>query len=320
MKRILLIICSIATVTGYAQQPQKVNTFHVVDFNTKEPIPYTSIKILKAKLAITTEADGVFNIPGDLAAMRDTIVLSAQTYVPFKIPLSRLASTDIIKLIKIEGKDQQAQIKLSTKLTLNDYPDDDIGLYAGVATDNAPFNYLQIAQHFVTNTPNNRLVSVTINKPSDWLLTKFRIKIYDTNLETGGPGADLCDQVIDIDNEDEVNARLNRQGSYRKYVESKLITVDLREYNVIIRNKSFFVAVEWLRDFFNATKTPVYNKVTNKVDTAIVFRPYIGISPIKGKKLNIWVMQLDGKWKTYDHFFPFGTDLAIKATVGYQGK
>jgi|GEM_PF-883644 hypothetical protein len=317
MKRILLIICCIVSAPGYAQQPQKVNAFHVVDSGTGKPVPYTTIIILRAKLAIATEDNGVFHIPGNLAVMRDTIALNAQTYAPLKLPLNKLATMDTIRLNKIAVKTQEAGSKFSKKLILNDHLAGDVGLYAGVATEDAPFNYLQIAQCFVTNTSNNRLVSVTINKTRDWMLTKFRVRIYDIDAATGGPGADLCDRIIDIDNEDDVNDYLNRTGRYNTFDESKSAIIDLRKYNIIIPNRKFYVAVEWLRDFFNATKVPVYNKVTNKVDTAIVFRPYIGISPVKGNQLNIWVMELDGKWKTYNHFYPLGTDLAIKSTVEY---
>lgn len=318
MKRLLLIICCIISAAGYAQKPpQKVNTFHVVDSSTGKPVPYTSISILKAKLAITTEADGVFNIPGDLGAMQDTITLNAQTYIQLKLALSKLATVDTIRLTKIAGIHPEAKNKFSAKMILNDYLADDIGLYAGVATDDASFNYLQIAQRFAGSTTNNRLASITINKTSDWMLTKFRIRIYDIDPANGGPGADLFGGIIDIDNQDYVNDFLNRRSDYTSFVESKKTTVDLNRYNIIIPHKSFFVAVEWLRDFFNASKAPFYNKFTQKVDTAIVFRPYIGISPVKGDKLNIWVMELNGKWKIYDHFYPLGTDLAIKATVEY---
>ncbi|WP_214072323.1 hypothetical protein [Mucilaginibacter sp. dw_454] len=317
MKRILLLIFCIVSTVSYAQQAPKINTFHVVDFNTKKPIGYATINILKAKLAIATESDGVFIIPGNLAAMRDTIILNAQTYIPLKLPISTLATMDTIRLYRMIPKNQGIQTKFSAKRTLNDYLADDIGLYAGVATDDAPFNYLQIAQHFVTDAATSKLASITINKPSDWLLTKFRVRIYDTDPATGGPGADLYDRIIDIDNEEYVNDYLNRRSSYASYVESKSTIIDFRKDNIIIPSKGFFVAVEWLRDFFNASKAPVYNKVTSKVDTAIVYRPFIGISPVKGNQLNIWVMQLDRTWKTYDHFYPFGTDLAIKATVEY---
>jgi len=314
MKRILLIICCIISAAGYAQ---KVNTFHVVDSSTGKPVPYTSISILKAKLAITTEADGVFNIPGKLGALRDTITLNAQTYAPLKLALSKLATVDTIRLTKVIGKHSEVKNKFSAKLILNNYLADDIGLYAGVATDDASFNYLQIAQRFAASTTNNRLASITINKTSDWMLTKFRIRIYDIDPANGGPGADLFGGIIDVDNQDYVNDFLNRRSDYTSYVESKKTTIDLNRYNIIIPHKNFFVAVEWLRDFFNASKAPVYNKFTKKIDTAIVFRPYVGISPVKGDKLNIWVMELNGKWKTYDHFYPLGTDLAIKATVEY---
>src|ERR1700712_2755215 len=106
MKRILLLIFCIVSTVSYAQQAPKINTFHVVDVSTKKPIGYATINILKAKLAIATESDGVFIIPGNLAAMRDTIILNAQTYIPLKLPLSTLATMDTIRLYRMTKKNQ----------------------------------------------------------------------------------------------------------------------------------------------------------------------------------------------------------------------
>ncbi len=313
MKKLLYIICCILSAKCCAQQ--KVNTLLVVDAATGSAIPYVSVSIPKAKLAINTEADGVFSIPGNLAAMRDTIAFYAQNYISLKLPLHQLATMSDIKLAKAKFKPLKKSNYSATQV-LNDYIADDVGLYAGVAADDAPFNYLQIAQQFVTDNQVGRLTSITISKTSDPLPTKFRIRIYDTDPVTGGPGADLCDQILDQDNKDYVNALLSRSFD-KPYLPKKELSLDLKNYNIIIPNKQFFVAVEWLRDVSNAVNVPVYNKVTNKVDTAIVFRPYLGISDVTGPKLNIWVMQLDHTWKTYDHFMPFGTDMAIKATVEY---
>ncbi len=313
MKRILYIVCYLFSIGSYAQQ--KTNTLRIVDGATGDAIPYAAVSIPKAQLAINTEADGLFSIPGNLAAMRDTIAFYVQNYIPLKLPLNQLITMKDIKLTRTNFKRLKAS-GYSAKQVLNDYVPDDVGLYAGVAAEDAPFNYLQIAQQFATGASNSKLSKIKITKVKDWLRTKFRIRIYDIDPMTGGPGADLCDQVIDISNEKTLEGFVDKTLN-APYVPDEEVALDLNKYKIVIPNKQFFVAVEWLRDFLNAVKAPVYNKATNKVDTAIVFRPYLGISDVTGPKLNIWVMQLNHTWKTYDHFMPFGTDLAIKATVEY---
>jgi len=54
-----------------------------------------------------------------------------------------------------------------------------------------------------------------------------------------------------------------------------------------------------------------------KMVSFVNFRPAIGISPEKGKKLNMWALNLNHMWKPYTSYSPDFTDLAIKAVVDY---
>ena len=66
MKRLLAIIIGcFFCCCSYAQE--KLNKFFIVDSDKKTAVPSATITIVRAKLSITTEADGIFIIPGDLS-------------------------------------------------------------------------------------------------------------------------------------------------------------------------------------------------------------------------------------------------------------
>jgi hypothetical protein len=131
-------------------------------------------------------------------------------------------------------------------------------------------------------------------------VTKFRIRVYDIDPVTNGPGRDLCTEVIEES----------------KSVGSQ-VTKNLKKYNIIIPNKVFFIAIEWLRDYYNGGYSISYKFDENKPTKQVNYRPAIGISPITGKKLNIWALNFKREWQPFTYFMPFGTDLAIKASIEY---
>jgi hypothetical protein len=315
MKKLLPFLCCLFTICVHAQQ--KLNTFHVVDNKTQKPIPATSITIVRAKLSITTEKDGIFVIPGNLEKMRDSVILYAQNYELFKITLAQLNGMDTIRLSKITNNLVTARLNYKDDTLLNNYNRSEIAYYAGLNTETAQFDYLQLAQRFNVQKPGIRLKSVVVNKLSFNVVysitdpdsqydstelehTTYRVHIYDVNTLTGGPGKDLSDKIIEV-----------------KILDSKQSNFNLKKYNIIIPNKTFFVAIEWLRDYYNLGYVMVHDKKLKRNVQQLNYRPTIGISPITGKKLNIWGLDYKHNWKPYTYFMPFGTDLAIKAGIEY---
>jgi hypothetical protein len=309
MKRLLHLISCFICFNCHAQE--KINTFHIVDNEGKTAVPSATITILKAKLSITTEADGIFIIPGDLSVMRDTVIVNAQNYQQLKIALNKLHGMDTLKLSKLENQPIMAIAILNQDTLLNNYKRKEIGYYAGISTKTAAFNYLQLAQQFDITKSGIKLTKVVVNRLAfngfttssgyvDVEPTKFRIRIYDIDPVTNGPGRDLCNKIIEVNNTD-----------------SKQLGISLKKYNITIPNTTFFVAIEWMRDFTNIGYSMLYNEKHGKDEKHINYRPAIGISPIKGKKLNIWGLNFEHEWKLYTYFSPDWTDLAVKAVVEY---
>lgn len=312
MKRMMIFLFCILASTVHGQE--KVHTFHIADSATKVAIPSVSVAIAKAKLAITTEKDGVFSIPGDLERMRDTLILSVQNYTTLKVPLYELSGIDTIYLKKVSINVVLSRFNFRRDSILNDFDRKSIAHYAGLHTETRLFEYLQLAQQFDIPRPGALLKEVVINRLAfivDYFdkvqrefvgveSTTFRVRIYDIDTLTGGPGRDLCNHLVEIKDKD------NRQ-----------FRVSLGQHNIILPHKTFFVAIEWLRDFRNMGYAMVYDEKLRRDVQQINYRPAIGISPGKGAKLNIWGLNMKREWEPYTYFSPDYTDLAIKATVAY---
>ena len=312
MKTLLTFIICLYALVANAQE--KNNTFHVVDSLSGKAVPSVSVTIIRAKLAITTENDGIFIIPGDLAKMRDTIIIYAQSYHELRIPIHKLSTMDTIRFPKFTSSTIAEKVNYKKESLLNDYNSKDVVHYAGLNTETANFDYLQIAQKFETPQAGIKLKDITLNRlgfgvfDSDRTFmgvehidpVTFRIRIYDINPVTGGPGKDLYNEII----EKKINA-------------GKQINIDLKKLNIIIPHKTFFIAIEWMRDYFNMGYSVIYDFKTNKEKRTINYRPAIGIAAVTSDKLNIWVLNFKYEWKPFTYFMPFGTDLAIKATVEY---
>ncbi|TCD01175.1 peptidase associated/transthyretin-like domain-containing protein [Pedobacter psychroterrae] len=306
MKRMIIFLFCI--LASYAHAQEKVNTFHVIDIATNLAVPSVSVVIVRAKLAITTEKDGIFSIPGNLGKMKDTLILSAQNYTTLKLPLYKLDVIDTLYLMKVSVDSVSALSNLPQDSLLNDFNRKDIVNYAGIHTETSLFEYLQLAQRFDVKQSGIQLKGVVVNRlafsvdfnSAGLEVTTFRVRIYDIDTVTGKPGMDLCRQLIEIKDKD------NRQ-----------FKINLSQYNIILPHKTFFVAIEWLRDFRNMGYATVYDEKLSRNVQHINYRPAIGISPVKGPKLNIWGLNMKREWKPYTYFLPDFTDLAIKATIAY---
>ncbi|MFD2147187.1 hypothetical protein [Mucilaginibacter antarcticus] len=238
-----LLTCFFILTALLVNAQQKTNTFYIVDSTTRKPMPAVTIAIVRAALSITTENDGVFAIPGDLSKMRDTVIIYTQNYNVVKMALASLNGLDTIKLVKQATAGQLTKLSFKNDTLINDYNRFDVGNFAGMHTGNGEFKYLQIAQRFDVQRAGTLLKSIAIERLAFYLNkskligpnskngqyeyselehTTFRLRIYDVNPVTGGPGKDICDKVIEIKSRDD-----------------KKLASNLMKYNIRIPNKTF---------------------------------------------------------------------------------
>ncbi|RZK81294.1 MAG: hypothetical protein EOO92_05035 [Pedobacter sp.] len=313
-KLILFVLPALFTgLSTLAQTPatkEKLNKFIVTDSITRKPVASSLVAIVRAKLAITTEKDGIFIIPGDLKKLNDTVIISSQGYLPYKILLQHLDGMDTLRLSNIPVESISVNFDDKETQVLNPFKRKEVTHYAGLHTENTTFDYLQLAQQFYLPKSGARLKRIQITRLFfllDWTLqydymatehTTFRVRVYDADTLKGGPGKELCNQIIEIKSMDEQH-----------------INHSLEKYNIIIPNKSFFVAVEWMRDFNNQGYEMVFDPKTMSYKRMVNFKPAIGMSPHKGEKQNIWGLNTKRQWQPYTNFSPDFTDLAISAVV-----
>lgn len=314
MKRLLILIFCLFTLQVIAQE--KLHTFYVVDDSTKQAIPFVSVTIVRAQLSITTEKDGIFSIPGNLAEMRDTVIFMAPFYETTRFLLKELSSMNLVGLKRIAPIAKSASEKFKNDTLLNDFDKNNISYFAGLHVEKPESRFLQLAQLFEAPKAGSVLNHIYVRRLVFYLssgdfidsgyyysqleYTRFRLRFYDIDATTGGPGKEICNQLIEVNSSDQ-----------------SLLSTDLRKYNITIPHKKFFVAIEWLRDYYNYGKVSSYSFDEQKTKDYDYYKPSIGISPKTGKKINIWKLDFAQHWKPYTEYAPFGTDLAIKVKLSY---
>lgn len=304
MKFFVAILLCVFTLSCFGQD--KSNVFHLVDAVSKKAIPYVSVSLVRSKQAMNTEQDGILTIPGDISRNPDTVIFSAQNYLTVKTQLYKLNGRDTLSLRPVVF---QNSVNIPASITgkdsvLNDFNWHDVAYFAGLHTPTARFEYLQLAQLLKAPAPNTSLKKIFVCRLGRVLnydeqsniagleTARFRLRIYDADKTTGLPGRDLCNEIIEVKN----------------YTDAD-VSVDLNKYKITIPNEKFFVAIEWLRIYDNA----VY--AMRRDERNLAYKPTIGISPKAGGQLNIFGLTYAHKWEPFTYFSPFGTDLAIKATV-----
>ncbi len=314
----ILVIC-ICTLSFSASAQIKNLRGIVINHQTKRSVPYASVILLKADLAINTETDGTFNINVPDDPCTDTLVIKHFHYDTLKIPVLSFKNGSVIELNEQQPSlaNEPVVKQDNTKLILNKFNKKATRFYIGLNKYNYRFNHEQIAQKLNVPVANAKLLSIVIQRMRDVSKvvrdydphTKFLIHIYDVNAQSGSPGKELSSQCILVQNKS-----------------SEIIDIDLSKYNVVIPGKQFFVAIEWLRIDFNelvnfAVNDPgggfVFKENQENYKGYIRYHPIIGMSGTKGNELNTWALNFQGQWAPYTYFSPDLTDFAISAEVAY---
>ncbi|MEJ7559949.1 MAG: hypothetical protein WKF66_16675 [Pedobacter sp.] len=309
MYRILISLIIVFACDVQAQE--KLNTFHVVDSISKKPIRSASVTLMRAKLSMSTESDGIFIIPGNLKLLNDSVIIYSQGYGVFRTLLNRMDGMDSIKLAKQQFKLDTTDLTGKQESILNPFKVKDVVRFTGINTATTPFEYLQLAQQFYLIKPGAQLTKVRIRRLAfsniDYSNTlsykgidyaKFRLRFYAADSLQPGPGREICTEIVEVSDRD------NQQ-----------ISVDVEKYHIMVPGKSFFIAVEWIKDFVNQGFSNVFDRKTYSVKQSVNFRPAIGILDKRGNQLNIWSLNLKRQWKPFTYYAPYFTDLALTAIV-----
>jgi hypothetical protein len=265
----------------------------VLNKTTKDKVPFASLSLIKAKVSVNTNENGVFKFSNYTSIPKDTLVVTCMGYSPISIPLTNVEKSSL----KIELTEMTHHLKevvvfnnnFKNKTTLNDFDQFNGPYWGGGGYTN------QIAQHFIAPSPNAMLKNIKIARQSIPILlplrTIFRLRFYAVDSATNAPTYDLTDKVIEVKSK------------------SKIVKFDLEKYNIYLPNKDFFVAIEWLRIPYNL------NIRKHKEKTEKYYTPSIGFYENSAQYMDIWVLGLNNVW--HKHPSNFSSNLAIAVSIKY---
>ncbi|GAA4315302.1 hypothetical protein GCM10023149_11850 [Mucilaginibacter gynuensis] len=305
---------------------QRTYVGSVVDKNTKEPLAYVTITLIKENIVTGTDTTGAFRLISRKIIRDDSIAFTSVGYITVKIAASALVKSRVIMM-------QQDEVILNeVKITSKEVKRKEIKLGSFSVYDPgfgaSPIyysNYVQAARKFIS--PNNtswlrsvrvaRLIRFPIDDPVEGYYnyrngrTRFRIRIYAVDPVTGGPGKSICRDTIELQN--------NR---------NTFIEIDLTKNNIRITEKDFFIAVEWLMIPYNETISTWYVDFAEEVkgrkdgyaEYTLEYDPVLyGVKPrTKDKLPTTWLLEAhDGKWTSAVEL-QYNADAAISAVIAVE--
>ncbi|MDO7874698.1 carboxypeptidase-like regulatory domain-containing protein [Hymenobacter sp. ASUV-10] len=230
-KRVLFVVfflVSLSTIS-HAQTAQIKGT--IVDKDTKEPLPFTSVGLKDEQIGALSNEHGVFIVPAPTKNAQDTLMVVALGYYRKALLVKRGVAVDNLiievpkRAIELGGVTVQAgKVKnLGLGAKAKDPGD---GMIQGQPGSQYAF--------FVKNDKNKRLgnvrtVSFFIGEHG-FPREPFRVRIYKADGNYNAPNTDLLTENVVVS---------APQGG-------QWYTVDLTPYNIVAPSEGFFVAMEWV--------------------------------------------------------------------------
>jgi len=253
----------------------------ITDAATGKAIPYVSIGLIKSNRGTSAGSNGRFSIHIDRTAS-DTFLFSCVGYEARKIAVT-MDTIIKVKLTRSSASLEPVVVRQylrTLKLPWNGGREDHTRVSSGFETQFGKL--LEAPKSF------GRLDEVTVATGHRGLFSenkdfRFRIRIYSYDSISAKPGRELTDSVIEV----------KAKG---------IVRVNLRPYEIVLQERKFIVAVQWL-----------YIEENQEVwdNHQVVFGP--GIRTVKGPQtgMSAWSQFHNGQWRSN------GDDPGITATVSY---
>jgi hypothetical protein len=221
----------------------------IIDKDTKEPLPFTSVSLRDEQTGALSNEFGVFQLPAPVKNAQDSLIVMALGYKHMAVLVKRgqAQATMVIEVPRMA-------IALSN-VTVKGGKVKNLGLGA---TANRPGEGLMQGQpgsqcaFFIKNDKNHRLgnirsVSFYIGE-NGFPREPFRVRIYKADGNYNAPNTDILTQSVVVSSP----------------AGGQWYTVDLTSYNVVAPEEGFFVAMEWIvsgdkffkTDFMDENYTP----------------------------------------------------------------
>lgn len=236
-------------VHAQATAPPALLGGRIIDKETKEPLPFTSVSLRDEQTGALSNEFGVFQLPAPSKNEQDSLVIMALGYKHMAVVVKRgVAQTTLV--IEVP----RMAIALSN-VVVKGGKVKNLGLGA---TASRPGEGLMQGQpgsqcaFFIKNDKNRRLgnirsVSFYIGE-NGFPREPFRVRIYKSDGNYNAPNTDILTQ----------NVVVSSPAGGQWY------TVDLTTYNIVAPEEGFFVAMEWIvsgdkffkTDFMDESYTP----------------------------------------------------------------
>ncbi len=286
----------------------------IISKQSKAPIPYITVKLIKEGVAASADEKGGFKLTSTQNLDNDTLQFTGVGYLTVKRAAKSYQkqtiemSEDVIYLNEISISKKKKRVE---RERLHNFSFSDFGL-----TETRFSYYRQVAKRFDCKKEYALIEKIKIGRVVDAgnrnTYAKFRLHLYEVDPITGAPTKDLTHELIEVEDKNHTT-----------------IEVDLTKYNILIPQKTFFIAVEWLYIPYNERYMHVViskfdmnpGHVKSRAEYITLYQPLIYHVPFKHniKKPYTWVMSMDGRWHNFYHSDltrPVG-EAAISAQVIY---
>ena len=229
--RLLLIALFIAVsaTSGWAQQVQIKGV--IVDKDTKEPLPFSSIGLKNEQIGALSNEHGQFIVPAPTKNTNDSLIVVALGYARRAVLVKRGVAVPSLTIEVPKRAVELSNVVVKAGKIKN------LGLGARAANPGeGMIQGLPGSQYafFVKNDKNKRLgnvrtVSFYIGE-NGFPREPFRVRLYRADGNYNAPNTDLLTENVVVS---------APQGG-------QWYTVDLTPYNIIAPEEGFFVAMEWV--------------------------------------------------------------------------
>lgn len=219
-----------ATTVGLAQQAQVKGT--IIDKDTKEPLPFTSIGLKNEQIGALSNEHGQFILPAPSKNGDDSLIVVALGYARRAVMVKNgVAVEDMVievpkraialSNVTVTSKDK---VKVGQLGATRNTPGE--GMIQGLPGSQYAFFVKNDKQKKLGNV---RTVSFYIGE-NGFPREPFRVRIYKADGNYNAPNTDLLTENVVVS---------APQGG-------QWYTVDLTSYNITAPEEGFFVAMEWI--------------------------------------------------------------------------
>jgi hypothetical protein len=259
----------------------------VVEKSTGKAVPYATIGLIKQNVGTNANENGEFTIDCRQPDI-DSVIISSIGYITVHLPVQELKTNPTISLSLSEKR-------LRTVVIKNKWTYSEVGKYNGYKDCFTSNGYQsQVAKKICAAFANSFLETVQVRTSRNQGESMFRLRIYDVDSLTNGPGEELTDTLIQVN---------SQKG---------ITSIDMSPYQVWLPGKSFFVAIEWLIISFNEHRFSAKYQGSKK--EFLNYNPCVCFTTEPPSMPDeMWGLAYSGKWHRQSQSYA----LAISATVKY---